>query len=520
MIIIARPVLVFLLLYIIIAELCLHQSTLALFFGHSIGLSPYASNSFSPQIAVSGSNVYVVWTNTNITSSSSPPDSSIYFKRSTDDGITFDDTVNLSSGITGASGSPQIAVSGSNVYVVWVDNSPENSAIYFKRSTDDGSTFDDTVNLSSGITGASGSPQIAVSGSNVYVVWNSNSSTSRIGNSDSRSQDNSTVADRGDIHFKRSTDDGSTFDDTVNLSSGNTGASGSPQIAVSGSNVYVVWTNTNSTSSSGASRGDIYFKKSADYGDTFDAKRNLSKNPGNSFSPQMAVSGSNVYVVWVDNSPGHYILYLKKSADYGDTFDAKRNLSKNPGNSFSPQIAVSGSNVYLVWSGDGGSTSSINKAEEDTSAGSDISNGNDCCGSGIYFRKSIDNGSAFASDINLDKNGRPNNPKIAVSGSNVYLVWMNNESHKEARVFFRSSADYGNIFSGIVVDLSHTASNAKNLHSPQIAVSGSNAYVVWSSSSTTTSNSNYAKDNISARSDTGSVVYFKRINELFFARNT
>jgi hypothetical protein len=485
-IIIARLALAFLLLYIIIAEVCINQSALALFFGHSIALSPYASSSFSPQIAVSGSNVYVVWSSTNITSnpsssSAGSPKSDIYFKKSTDYGSTFDDTVSLSSGNTGVSGSPKIAVSGSNVYVVWIGNSAENSAIYFKKSTDYGSTFDDTVSLSSGNTGVSGSPKIAVSGSNVYVVWSSTNITS-IPSSSSASRD----------------------------------------------------------------RGDIYFKKSTDYGYTFDAKTNLSKNPGNSFSPQIAVSGSNVYVVWTSNSSTNSIgssnshsqddiaiasranIYFKKSTDYGSTFDDTVSLSSgNTGVSGSPKIAVSGSNVYVVWigvgssggDGDGGITS--NKTKNNRSAGNDTINENDCCESGIYFRRSTDNGTTFATDINLDKNGRSKSPQIAVSGSNVYLVWVNNDSYTEPQISFRYSTDYGSIFSGIVVDLSHSASNAKSPHSPQIAVSGSNVYVVWTSNSSTTSNSNYVKNNIIfAGSDIGSVIYFKRIGELFFTRNT
>jgi hypothetical protein len=219
-------------------------------------------------------------------------------------------------------------------------------------------------------------------------------------------------------------------------------------------------------------------------------------------------------------------IYFKKSRDYGSTFDDTVSLSSgNIGVSDFPQIAVSGSNVYVVWMRIGSSSSSVgtnsNNTKNNASTGNDTTNENDCCGSGMYFRRSTDNGTTFASDINLDKNGRSNSPQIAVSGSNVYLMWVNNDSYTEPQISFRYSTDYGSIFSGIVVDLSHTTSNAKNPHSPQIAVSGSNVYVVWASSSSTTSNSNHAKNNsIFAGSEDGSVIYFKRISELFFVRNT
>ncbi|MFY9796527.1 MAG: hypothetical protein WAJ93_12650 [Candidatus Nitrosopolaris sp.] len=38
----------------------------------------------------------------------------------------------------------------------------------------------------------------------------------------------------------------------------------------------------------------------ADGGTTFDSTINVSNNPGFSSEPEMAISGSNVYVVWRD----------------------------------------------------------------------------------------------------------------------------------------------------------------------------------------------------------------------------
>jgi hypothetical protein len=77
---------------------------------------------------VSGNNVYVTWTD------DTPGNPEIFFKRSTDRGHDFDGTKNLSNN-GGESLHSQIAVSGNNVYVVWEDNTPGNFDIFFRRGT-------------------------------------------------------------------------------------------------------------------------------------------------------------------------------------------------------------------------------------------------------------------------------------------------------------------------------------------------------------------------------------------------
>ncbi|HXV46811.1 MAG TPA: sialidase family protein, partial [Nitrososphaera sp.] len=255
----------------------------------------------------------------------------IFFRHSSDDGATWDAKKNLSSN-AGTSFSPQVAVSGSpgsDVYVVWYDSTLGTNDIFFRHSSDDGATWDAKKNISSNAD-SSVSPQIAVSGSDVYVVWYD------------------FTPGNNDIFFRHSSDDGATWDAKKNLSS-NAGTSFSPQVAVSGSpgsDVYVVWQDTTPGSD------DIFFRHSSDDGATWDAKKNLSSNAGASALPQVAVSGSDVYVVWHDSTPGNLDIFFRHSSDDGATWDAKKNLSSNAGTSFFPQIAVSGSpgsDVYVVW---------------------------------------------------------------------------------------------------------------------------------------------------------------------------
>ena len=76
--------------------------------------------------------------------------------------------------------------------------------------------------------------------------------------------------------------------------------------------------------------------------------------------PAIAVSGNTVHVVWDDNTPGNFDILYRRSTNGGVSFtEPIKNLSSNTGISFQPAIAVSGSNVHVVW-------------EDETSGNSDI----------------------------------------------------------------------------------------------------------------------------------------------------
>jgi hypothetical protein len=285
-------------------------------FGSTVNLSNNPENSFGRAIAVSGNNVYVAWGDAI---PGNTPDGQengeISYRRSTDGGATFGSTVNLSNN-AGLSQSPAIAVSGNNVYVVWGDNTAGNGEISYRRSTDGGATFGSTVNLSNNV-GESQLPAIAVSGNNVYVVWQ-----------DSTSGDYN-------IFYRRSTNNGATFGSTVNLSNS---PGGIPDIAASANSVHVTWTDSISGNQ------EIYYKRSTNNGATFGSTVNLSNNAGLSQSPAIAVSGNNVYVIWQDSTSGDFEILLRKSVNGGTAFGSTINVSQSNGNSFSPDISVSPNN--------------------------------------------------------------------------------------------------------------------------------------------------------------------------------
>jgi hypothetical protein len=73
-------------------------------------------------------------------------------------------------------------------------------------------------------------------------------------------------------------------------------------------------------------------------GTSFSTPINLSNNTGFSQLPQIAASGSNVYVTWQDTTPGNNDIFVITNAQ---PFGIPVNISNNPGTSQNPQIATS-----------------------------------------------------------------------------------------------------------------------------------------------------------------------------------
>ncbi len=391
-------------------------------FGPTLNLSSNSGGSYAPKIAVSGSNIYVLWRD------DTPGNPEVFFRRSTDNGVTFDAVINLSNNTGESFLFQSIVASGSNVYVVWYDDTLGNYDVLFRRSADGGATFESVVNLSNN-PGNSIYLGVAASGSNVYVAWVDNS----LGNYER--------------FFRRSTDSGATFGDVANLSN-TPGTTNAGDIAVSGSNMYVSWSDDTSGNL------ESFFKRSTDNGVNFDPAINLSNNPGYSFGALIRVSGTNVYALWADNTPGSLDWFFRRSIDSGASFGPVIDLSNaRSGVGIGLGFAASGSNVYVVWDNSGPASSAI------------------------FYRRSTDNGATFTKTTKLS-GGSPNSyaPSIAVSGSNVYVAFGNNVVGGTGEIFFRASSDNGATF-GNTLNLSNNSGSS--YAPPALAASGTNVYVAW-----------------------------------------
>ena len=378
-------------------------------FSGIINLTNDLEDSADPQIAVSGNDVYVVWTN-------GTENSDIFFKHSPDGGLNFEGKINLSSNGS-ASSHPQIAVAENKVFVVWQDDPDgfdvNDAEILFRKSSDKGQSFDSIIELSND-SFESLFPQITTTfnGTNIHVTWLSIDP----------------LLDT-DIFYLNSNNSGSSFGVVKDLSD-NLTTSFSSNFAASGNNVYVTW--VDDIDSDGTN--DILYKKSANNGTSFESTENLSNSPlFTSENPQISAIDNNVYVTWQDNSPdlNDFDIFLQKSEDNGSSFNGGSpigipiNLSSNDFDSRNAKITTnSDGNVYVIWE--------------------DYSNGN----SDIFFRASTDNGINFNPVKNLSNDANESQlPEIAGSGHRVYVTWQDFVSGV-GDIFFKSSVNNGTSFGG------------------------------------------------------------------------
>ncbi len=375
--------------------------------GNVVGISPTISDT----IYLQGVR-FIVWSDDTNT----PGLGEIYLRRSLDNGETWSDPATQVTNNAGDSQAPVITSSGSNIYMVWEDNAltlpPTDNGkpeIFFKKSADSGNTWTLPIRFTTN-TGNSKAPAIAANGNNIYVVW----------------QDDALSTGGGgyyDIFFKRSTDGGNTWQSTVRFTN-TAGTCNAPVIAVSGTNVYVAWQDTITTSGD----NEIFFKLSPDNGVTWWSTQQFTNNAGESRAPSLGVSGSNVYLAWQDDSltsPGVPEIYFKRSIDGGSNWSIATQISSNTGISEAPAIGVDGNSIYVAWQDD--SLSDPGKPE-------------------IFFKKSIDGGVSWANPSRFTTNtGVSKGASIVVNSNELYVAWQDDAltSPGSYEIFFKKSTNYG-----------------------------------------------------------------------------
>ncbi len=258
------------------------------------------------------------------------------------------------------------------------------------------------------------------------------------------------VRDRNEeIYYKRSIDGGVSWGPPVRLTN-DTAESRNPSIAVSGDAVHVVWWDTRS------GFHQVYHKRSLDGGVSWEPDQQIIDSPGGSAHPSLAMSGLNLHVAYVDGREGQSEVFYTRSLDQGDTWQPPVRLSALPANSYTPTVAVWGSNVYVAWT-DTRHGGAPDRFEEE------------------YFRRSTDHGATWDPEVRLtDDPANSWAPSLAARGADVWITWFD-ERHGDWEIFTKHSGDRGATWSS---DRRLTFAAGTSVR-PSLAVAGREVYAAY-----------------------------------------
>ena len=282
-----------------------------------------SGDSFAPTLALDSSGaIHLVWYD------NTPGGNEIYYKKSADGGATWGAVTRLTWN-SGDSVFPVIAVDGSDlVHVLWSDDTPGNSDIYYRRSSDSGATWGAVKRLS-WTSGSSQTPAVGTGpGNAVHIAWSDD------------------APGNPEIYYRTSGDGGAVWNAVQRLT-WTPGKSYSPALVISSSTtLYVVWEDDT------PGNYELHYRRSGNGGSTWAAVQRLSWTSGDSFAPTAGMDSSGaVHVVWSDYSTGNPDLYYRSRPAGSATWSATQRLTWTPEDSASPAMAVDGSNlIHIVWS--------------------------------------------------------------------------------------------------------------------------------------------------------------------------
>ena len=230
-----------------------------------------------PSITSSGSSVYVAL------NANDSGNSEVYLRRSLDNGGTWDPIQRISNA-AGRSEDPTLVAVDGYVHLAWNDNRTGIMQTFYRRSTDEGATWELETQLTHSTVFAY-CPQLHASGPDVDLVWG-----------DRRNGDY-------DIYWMHSSDHGASWGEEIRMSQ-DAAVSIYPAFARDDSNLHLVWLNASA---------DIIYIHSSDDGSHWDTPFSIvaaSKKPSNPF---IALSDSAVHVLWADRRDGYAEIYYTRN---------------------------------------------------------------------------------------------------------------------------------------------------------------------------------------------------------------
>ncbi len=429
---------------------------------------------------------------------------------------SFSTPVNLGSALPGAAQNPNIAASGSCVYVSYPQTTKGHGVqMYVRSSSNNGVTFSAAVDVSQNMAGKHNFQRIWATGSmNAYITWEQTLS-----------------GGAQNILFSATTNCGASWStpkqlNTVTIPSTCPYLCAQPTLTAVGSDVYVTWTQQNPgqlsnpacTGSSGIGCEDVYVVASTNYGASFGPEHYFGNSgyTGGAHEPEIAASGSNVYIAW-DDSQLYFNVNTNNGASgswkYTGSSTQENALVLSPPNSAGalnrePHVAASGSsNVYVIWESNYASPTSIGGEKTFLQVSTDSGNtflsspfvfgmhtwlpivypsasyvyaawGQIVKGTFVAeFIHSGDGGSSWSGLFSPSGSGGAHDTQLAASGALVYLMYFDGSPLHTTVI---ESTDGGSTFgSPVVISQGTGAVTEVQNDQPQIVISGSQVCATW-----------------------------------------
>ena len=262
--------------------------------------------SVNPDISVDGDNVYVVFADERVGGFVGYRE--IYFKRSSDGGITWGDDMRLTYHQIGTSDVPSIIATPTKLHLVYSQSTggdPSAMEVMYMNSSDQGDTWSTPVMLSADddrhsiFSGPNG---FAVVDDTVHVVW----------------QDQRHFND-GELYYRRSIDAGASWGPEIRLLERPDDGQRGPRVTAENDIVHVFWADSRNN---GMYYFDIYSMNSTDGGGTWNSDYRVTYEPWpvNTGPNTVKIHNGYTHLVFMDNRTGddQRELYYKRSPDFGE----------------------------------------------------------------------------------------------------------------------------------------------------------------------------------------------------------
>ncbi len=330
---------------------------------------------YHPRIAANGQNVHVIYTESIGTNLN-------YYIRSTDGGLSWDEPLLLMDTLLYFNGTfPLVRISGENIYTLWRNSHRElnRRSIVLRKSSDNGLSWGPTLNVTPPFQEYFQKHTFCVVGSILYVVysyqgdhliyefvkstnggqtWSEPEELLRLYDADFMDMacrgdtiflvwaGRYSSDDRWESYYMKSDDAGDTWSEAILLSEPDTIGSHHPSISINEvGNIVVCW--YDGKYSPNPWNGDLFVRYSYDMGETWTEEEQIYFNHW-ARVPRIVWRGDSIHVVWQDDEDWGSIYYML-SPDNGLTWEDEQRVDNDPSNSNYPDIAVTDTNVQVVW---------------------------------------------------------------------------------------------------------------------------------------------------------------------------